>query len=66
LFARFLKVERAHHKMFTSVLTAVDASEPLPDAPVHVCQECGNTVIGQRPDVCKFCGQPGEQFMEVV
>ena len=65
LFGRILKVEREHHRMFLDALANLLGGQDLADAPVYVCSVCGNTVVGQRPRTCKFCGAPAEAFNQV-
>ena len=28
-----------------------------------VCRVCGHNMIGRRPDVCPFCGEPHDVFL---
>jgi rubrerythrin len=66
LFGKILKVEREHHRMFLDALAKLLARQDLADAPVYVCSKCGNTVVGERPGTCEFCGAPAEAFNEIA
>ncbi|MFA5191351.1 MAG: hypothetical protein WC740_11530 [Verrucomicrobiia bacterium] len=33
--------------------------------PIHVCEVCGHTVVGEAPDKCPICGARKEEFVEV-
>ena len=58
-------VEEIHHSLYADALQAVKDGKDLPDAPIHVCQICGNTIIGDAPDKCPICGGPKKKFMLV-
>jgi len=64
-FGNTLRVQRAHHRLFVDALAGVLAGRVLADEQAHVCGTCGNTVLGQVPDSCEFCGSPAEGFHEV-
>ena len=66
MFARFLRVERGHYKMFRDLLSQVTADSPITDTPVYVCSECGNTTTGRRPELCEVCGRRGGEFMDIA
>ncbi|MBI5191759.1 MAG: rubrerythrin family protein [Nitrospirae bacterium] len=56
------KVEEIHAGLFTEALAGMSKSAG-PD--YHVCEVCGNTVLGEAPDKCPICGATKEQFMLV-
>ena len=66
MFSQILKVERTHHRMFSEAAAALLANQPLLETGVYVCQKCGNTVVGDRPGACEFCGQAGGTFREIT
>jgi len=58
-------VEKIHHELYTGALEAVKGGGDLPDAKIWVCDVCGNTFVGEHPDVCPICGVPHSKFSEV-
>jgi len=66
LFARFLKVERAHYKMFSALLAVLTKGKDLPENSIYVCPTCGNTVLENRPTECEICGGAGADFMDIA
>ena len=64
-FRNAMAVEEIHHNLYTEALETLSAGNDLPDAPIHVCDVCGNTVTGEAPDKCPVCGAPKERFQEV-
>ena len=65
LFKNILAVERGHHALYSMALAAIADGQDLPERPVFVCRTCGNTVVGQPPEVCPVCGSPATAFGEV-
>lgn len=59
-------VEEIHHGLYTEALKTLAAGKDLPPAAIHVCEVCGNTVVGEAPDKCPVCGAPKAKFKEVV
>jgi rubrerythrin len=59
-------VEKIHHDLYTNALETLAAEKDLPAATIHVCEVCGNTVVGEAPDRCPVCGAPKEKFKEVT
>jgi rubrerythrin len=59
-------VEEIHHGLYTEALDTLAAGKDLPAAAIHVCDVCGNTVVGEAPDKCPVCGAPKATFKEVV
>ncbi len=59
-------VEEIHYNLYGEALDALEAGNDLPAASIHVCEICGNTVVGDAPDKCHVCGAPGSKFTEVV
>ena len=59
------KVEKVHHTLFKSALSAVEQNKEQADKPFFVCQRCGNTVEGQAPDRCPICGAPRSMFKHI-
>ena len=59
-------VEEIHYHLYSEALRAVEAGQDLPAASIHVCDVCGNTVIGESPEKCPICGAPKARFEEVA
>ena len=64
-FRNALAVEEIHHGLYSKALETLDAGSDLDAAPIHVCDVCGNTVIGEAPDKCPVCGASKDHFSEV-
>ena len=64
-FRNAMAVENVHHALYSQALTAAKGGQDLPAGKIHVCQVCGNTVVGDAPDQCPICGAPKAQFAEV-
>ena len=64
-FSNALEVEKTHHALYTKALKAVQAGGDLTAAEVHVCDVCGETVVGEAPERCPVCGAKHERFMKV-
>jgi len=58
-------VEEIHHGLYTAASKTLAAGKDLPAASIHVCEVCGNTVVGEVPDKCPVCGAPKSKFKEV-
>jgi len=56
------EVEKVHAALFTE---ALEKMEQAAGADFHVCGVCGNTILGEPPDTCPFCGAKKEEFMLV-
>ena len=60
-----MAVEKIHHDLYQQALAAVKDSADLAGAKIWVCDVCGNTFVGEHPDVCPVCGVPHSKFSEV-
>jgi rubrerythrin len=58
-------VEKIHYVLYSHALETLSAGKDLPPAAIHVCDVCGNTVVGDAPDRCPVCGAPKAKFKEV-
>ena len=58
-------VEETHYNLYSEALETLVGGGDLPAAPIHVCDICGNTVVGDAPDKCPVCGAPKTRFAEV-
>ncbi len=64
-FRNAMAVEQIHANMYIEALRAVEGGNDVPAQPVYVCSVCGNTFVGEAPDVCPVCGVKHEKFFEV-
>ena len=60
-----MAVEKIHHDLYAAALAAVKDGIDIAEAKVWVCDVCGNTFVGEHPDVCPICGVPHSKFSEV-
>lgn len=58
-------VEEIHYGLYSQALESVKMEKDLPAANIHVCQVCGNTVIGDVTDSCSVCKAAKDKFVEV-
>jgi len=58
-------VEEIHYGLYSEALESLTNGNDLPEASIHVCEICGNTVVGEAPDKCQVCGAPAKKFEEV-
>jgi rubrerythrin len=65
-FRKANAIEKIHHDLYTKALETLTAGKDLPAAAIHVCDVCGNTVVGEAPDRCPVCGAPKSKFKEVA
>jgi rubrerythrin len=59
------QVEEIHHALFQEALAAVSAGGVMPAGEYYVCQVCGNTVLGEAPEICPICGASHMKFRKV-
>jgi rubrerythrin len=60
-----MAVEKIHHDLYQGALDAVKSGGDLDEAKVWVCEVCGNTFVGEHPEICPVCGVPHSKFAEV-
>ncbi|MDZ7616079.1 MAG: rubrerythrin family protein, partial [Patescibacteria group bacterium] len=65
-FRNAMAVEEIHYNMYGDALKTLAAGADLPAAAIHVCDVCGNTVLGDAPDKCSVCGAPKARFHEIA
>lgn len=58
-------VEKVHYKLFQEALASVKDNKEMDAGSYHVCQLCGNTVLGDAPDRCPVCGAPASKFKKI-
>lgn len=59
------KVEKVHHRLFTTYAENLEKGRKIEAKPIYVCQYCGNTVEGQAPEKCPICGVK-DMFREIA
>ncbi len=59
------KVEQVHHTLYQKALQSVQSGQKPAATPIFVCENCGNTVEGEAPDVCPICGKPKSWFKKI-
>lgn len=64
-FKNAMAVEEVHYGMYSDALAAFEGGKDLSAASIHVCDICGNTVVGDAPDRCAVCGAGKDHFAEV-
>ena len=64
-FTNALAVERVHHGLYSEALESLNSGKDLPEAPIYVCEVCGNTVVGEPPDRCPVCNVTKDKFFEI-
>lgn len=58
------KVEEIHHGFYSAALKALENGEEIPETDYYVCQVCGNTVEGEKPEKCPICGAAKAKFVK--
>ena len=64
-FQNAMAVEEVHAGLYSEAARVLDEGGDMPDKPIYVCGICGNTIIGEAPDVCPICGAKKEKFEAV-
>ena len=59
-------VEKIHYGLYSKALETLVVGKDLPAASIHVCEVCGNTVVGEVPDKCPVYGAMKSKFKEVA
>jgi rubrerythrin len=58
-------VEKVHHALYSQALKDLEAGKAPINKPFYVCQRCGNTVEGDAPEKCPFCGALKAAFKRI-
>ncbi len=58
-------VEKIHHALFQRALNDLELGAQGEARPYFVCQVCGNTVLGEAPNICPICGAPKSKFKQI-
>ena len=64
-FKNALAVEEIHHDLYSEALKSIKDGKDLAETRIHVCEVCGNTILGEAPDKCPVCNAPKEKFFEI-
>jgi rubrerythrin len=59
-------VEKIHYGLYSEAMATLAGGKDLPPAAIHVCDVCGNTVVGDAPEKCSVCGAAKTKFREVA
>lgn len=65
-FTGALKVESVHQNLFQKALESLKSGADIAAAEYFICQTCGFPALGGAPERCPICGQPGEQFADLI
>lgn len=57
-----LRAEEVHAGLYSEAKRMVDGGRDWAIGPVAICSVCGHTIIGDAPDRCPVCGQPGTVY----
>jgi rubrerythrin len=64
-FSNANAVEKIHHSLFQKALNDLEMGMKGEARPFFVCQVCGNTVLGEAPEICPICGSPRMKFKQI-
>ena len=65
-FKNAMAVEAIHHGLYSQALATFQGGGDMQSMAIHVCDICGNTVLGDTPDKCSVCGAAKDRFHEVT
>ena len=65
MFRYALAVEEIHHDLYQAAMEAVKAGNDLEEQPIHGCSVCGNTFVGEVPEICPVCNTGKDKFHAV-
>jgi rubrerythrin len=57
-----LEAEKVHAELYSQAQTAVKGGDDVDLAEVYVCELCGWTGTGEKPDRCPICGAKAERI----
>jgi rubrerythrin len=57
-----LEAEKVHAELYSQAQTAAKGGEDVDIKDVHVCELCGWTGTGEKPDRCPLCGAKAERI----
>ncbi|MGB9302071.1 MAG: rubrerythrin family protein [Anaerolineae bacterium] len=57
-----LEAEKVHAELYSQAQTAVKGGDDVDIGEVHVCELCGWTGTGEKPDRCPLCGAKAERI----
>ena len=64
-FKNAMAVEQVHFSLYNSAMERIKTGEDLGASTIHVCEICGNTIVGEVSDKCAVCGAPTTKFTEI-
>jgi rubrerythrin len=57
-----LEAEKVHAELYRQAQTAVKGGDDVAVGEVHVCELCGWTGTGEKPDRCPLCGAKADRI----
>ena len=61
-FTWALETEKIHASLYKKAKQAVDQGKDVELGPIQICNVCGFTIEGDKPDRCPICGAPGDKI----
>lgn len=65
MFAYAVKAEAVHAKLYQMALEAAREGKDLSETSFYLCPVCGHIELGNPPDHCPICNEPGDEFIQV-
>ncbi|HSB72045.1 MAG TPA: rubrerythrin family protein [Candidatus Methylomirabilis sp.] len=65
MFGYALKAEAVHAKLYKLALEAVQQGRDLTEKSFFLCPVCGHIEVGNPPESCPICAEPGDEFIQV-
>ena len=59
-----LEAEKLHAGLYQEAKAVVDVGQDVALGLIYICPVCGHTVVGEPPQRCPICAEPGESFMK--
>jgi len=61
-FTWALETEKIHASLYKKAKQAVDQGKDVELGPIQICNVCGFTIEGDKPDRCPICGAPVDKI----
>jgi len=59
-----LQAEKTHAQLYKKAKGSVEQGADLELSAVYICDVCGHTMFGSRPDKCPVCNAGGEHYRQ--
>jgi len=56
------EAEKTHAALYRQAQAAVEGGHDLQAGTIHVCSQCGHTLVGEPPERCPICNAQRERF----